>query len=560
SSEAIVTAVQKGKEIKSDRIDSEDGSYRIEGLEGGVYDLVVSAHRYYENSSLRGITVIAFENSADHNITLKEKPLGSISGRITPASVRVFITASRGSLRDGSDLADEDGNYKIEDLMKGTYILVAEADGFSPGFIWAVEVTAGKDTGGQDITLKPLSTVGSISGVITPPLARARVHVLQNGEEITVELTNDDGSYHIWNLKEGLYDLEVTSAYGYYSDTSMVDIEVVAGEESPDHNVTLTLIPTGSISGKITPLFPGKDIWFTLKGEFGSSFSTNPDSEYKINPENGHYVIEEVEEGIYDLVIEETVYYSEYLLKDIVVVAGQDSPNHDVVLTPKPARGSISGTVSPASSNAIVTFYKAGEIIDWVEDKIDPTDGNYSSGFLLEPGIYDLEVTAEKGYQRNTSLKGIEVISGEDSSGNNITLVKPSLPVGSNSLHTGKGYMYFSLKEGGAIYDPQYDFALGMESPEIPIIKVAEWFDTAGVIDLGPIHMTEVTTVPLDGYAVKIPIIEQHSYAIRTPDGHYGVIYSAHLVVRKGSVLQGNYRVLYFDWVYQPDGTRSFYW
>ncbi|MEW5768574.1 MAG: hypothetical protein AB1797_13360 [bacterium] len=556
SSEAIVTAVQKGKEIKSDRIDSEDGSYRIEGLEGGVYDLVVSTHRYYENSSLRGITVIAFEDSPDHNVTLKEeKPLGSISGRITPASAKVFITASRGSLRDGSDWADEDGNYKIEDLMKGTYILVAEADGFSPGLIWAVEVTAGKDTGGQDITLKPLSTVGSISGVITPPLAMARVHVLQKGEEITVELTNDDGSYHIWNLKEGLYDLEVTSAYGYYSDTSMVNIEVVAGEESPDHNVTLTLIPTGSISGKITPLFPGKDIWFTLKGEFGSSFSANPDSEYRINPEDGSYVIGEVKEGTYDLVIEADGYY-DYLIEDIVVIAGQDSSGHDVQLVPEPEvlKGSISGTITPASTKAKVSAWKDGKLE--ASTTIDPNDGSYKID--LPVGIYDLEVTAEKGYLRDTSLKEIEVISNKNSTNHNIILIKTLLPSGSNILYEADMMIRnFDLSKGEIVYKKE-DFCVWEESNQA-IIVVFDYGSDEGIIDLGNVSLTEVTLVPSEGYSKELPIVEGNTYAIKTHQGYYGLIYVAHLYFKE-IYPQKSYPVIHFDWCYQPDGTRNFSW
>ncbi|MDI6794219.1 MAG: hypothetical protein QME81_15380 [bacterium] len=248
-------------------------------------------------------------------------------------------------------------------------------------------------------------------------------------------------------------------------------------------------------------------------------------------------------------------------MENIVVVAGQDSPNHDVVLTPKPARGSISGIVSPASSEAIVTFYKAGEIIDFVY--INPTDGSYSNSFS-EAGIYSVEVTAEKGYLRDISLKEIEVVAGKDSSGNNVTLVKPPLPVGSSSLVIDRSPKYFSLKEGEIGPLPPSDLAFERESIDSLIVKINTAIvagDTvAEIIDLGPICMMEVTTVPLNGYVKEIPITEKHSYAMRTSDGHYEVIYITHLVLKEGSLFHGNYVILYFDWVYQPNGTRVFYW
>ncbi|MDI6794494.1 MAG: carboxypeptidase-like regulatory domain-containing protein, partial [bacterium] len=299
--EPATSQVQYGASSKTGFLTEEDKALvtkhevTIDSLEKGVaYYLKAISRDANANPASSKTQVVALSQASDTtppvipNVTLEEKPLGSISGKITPTSVKAFISANQGGMREGSDWADADGNYKIEDLMEGTYTLVVNVDGFSPAFIWDVEVIGGKDIGGQDITLKlkPLSTAGSISGVITPPSSRARVHVLQNGEEVTVELTDkDDGTYHIWNLKEGLYDLEVTSAYGYYSDTSMVNIQVVAGEESPDQNVTLTLISTGSISGKISPFSPDMCVSFDV-----SYLSVTSDYDYRINSD-GSYTI-----------------------------------------------------------------------------------------------------------------------------------------------------------------------------------------------------------------------------------------------------------------------------
>lgn len=89
------------------------------------------------------------------------------------------------------------------------------------------------------------ATTGSISGTISP-----RETWLNRNATVTAEPTNmnlspvsgqislQDGSYTIPGLRPGTYGLVVT-ALGYGTDTSITNVQVVAGQDSPNHNVEL---------------------------------------------------------------------------------------------------------------------------------------------------------------------------------------------------------------------------------------------------------------------------------------------------------------------------------
>ncbi len=88
------------------------------------------------------------------------------------------------------------------------------------------------------------ATTGSISGNIFPreswQFGSAKVAAQQNGFNVKppVSVSAQNGSYSITGLQPGFYDLEVTSQ-GYGVDRSMTNIQVIAGQASPNHDVTL---------------------------------------------------------------------------------------------------------------------------------------------------------------------------------------------------------------------------------------------------------------------------------------------------------------------------------
>ena len=78
-------------------------------------------------------------------------------------------------------------------------------------------------------------------------------------------------------------------------------------------------------------------------------------------------------------------------------------------------------------------------------------------------------------------------------------------------------------------------------------------FDSPGIIDMGDVPLDAITEAPESGYQETAKPIEGHSYTMRS-QGKYGKI-------RIEDIFSPQLRSVTeyeFEWVYQPDGTRSF--
>ena len=75
-----------------------------------------------------------------------------------------------------------------------------------------------------------------------------------------------------------------------------------------------------------------------------------------------------------------------------------------------------------------------------------------------------------------------------------------------------------------------------------------------GVMDLGAVSLDSVTTVSTSGYSSDVLVQSGHTYAIKTEDGKYGLVYINFITYTGGEYPA----TVSFDWVYQGDGTASF--
>jgi hypothetical protein len=157
-----------------------DGTFTLRGLPEGVYGLAAVAEGYAYGKAQR-VEV----DAPPLEIMLGRK--GGVAGRVTTpdgaplAAYRLELmrtrrnTAQYGETGMTWDIADPEGNYRIEGLDAGTYVLLVRADGtcptYSPGFQVGRDVVIGMDV--------QMSAGGRVIGVVRDaqgaPLAGAAV-------------------------------------------------------------------------------------------------------------------------------------------------------------------------------------------------------------------------------------------------------------------------------------------------------------------------------------------------------------------------------------------------
>ncbi len=92
-------------------------------------------------------------------------------------------------------------------------------------------------------TIRMIETIlsGTISGTVTPDTLRTLITAFEAGTTTVVTSTYSDtltGEYVLQALLEGTYDLE--AAAGGFDPATEAGVSVVAGQDNPDHDFTLT--------------------------------------------------------------------------------------------------------------------------------------------------------------------------------------------------------------------------------------------------------------------------------------------------------------------------------
>ncbi|MCJ7489865.1 MAG: ABC transporter substrate-binding protein [Thermoplasmata archaeon] len=168
-------------------------------------------------------------------VTVEEIPeggLGWITGYVEDTAgdpiTEALVTIIDG---DSSENTDELGMYNIS-VEPGTYDLVASADGYSND---TDTVSVEKDfVTWSNFTLG--MTSGSVTGqvldsVTEEAVAGALVKLFESGEEVASysKKTDDDGSFEIFLVDEGTYEV-VVSKVGFETNDTVDDVTVTPGE------------------------------------------------------------------------------------------------------------------------------------------------------------------------------------------------------------------------------------------------------------------------------------------------------------------------------------------
>ncbi|MFQ5706197.1 MAG: carboxypeptidase regulatory-like domain-containing protein [bacterium] len=455
--------------------------------ENGEYIIQVRPGQYYVHASAEGFNGEFFDDAkqiADATLVGVEPdqhttgidfaldPRGSISGTVTDqvteqpiagAAVQAFLQTTDVAVASSPDVVgfraetDDQGNYTIENLPAGKYIVRAVAEGYLPEFF---EEKARKDEAtilaiedntqltGIDFTLE---MGGSISGQVASaldslPIADALVQVWEADSDFHRRAyTNDDGAYTVKGLRTGSYVVQVI-AEGFFSEffdnvrnrDEATLVEVVSPNDTSGIDFFLEPFAEtkGTIAGRVTSekdeaailgalviavspedLFPH----ITFTGPRGNYHLTN------LNP--GKYFVFSWAFGFIGEFYDDAKVFRE--ADPVFVEAGSVTDGINFALTPlhRPGLHTIRGQVRSAETgDPIAGVLVHGQIENDVQvNAVTNSDGN----FLLADvpaGTYKIRATGigyADGYFGGSSVDNaatVAVGNGQDAQNINLNL------------------------------------------------------------------------------------------------------------------------------------------
>jgi len=268
-----------------------------------------------------------------------------------------------------------------------------------------------------------LAQFGSISGRVTDEVTGEPIigaHVIADRLDSMYhchgEARTDTGGYYaIEHLHPGSYQVGA-SAVGYVAETYPAPVTVISGQNTPDINFALT--PgggTGSISGRVTNEVTGNPI---LGAHVVAMGLDNYCYAEAWTDSNGHYMLEGLCAGIWQVQAEAFGYIPEVYPDTVTVVDGQNTPNINFALTPSGGEiGSISGIVTDEITGEPVL---GAHIVAMRTDSMCHGHGEAwtdSNGHYIIQGLHlgSYQVSACKaGYIPETYPVPVTVVAGQN--------------------------------------------------------------------------------------------------------------------------------------------------
>ena len=391
---------------------------------------------------------------------------------------------------------------------------------------------------------------GSISSAHAAPVPVQGVLVEAYGTNGSGSSTTDSqGAYNITSfLDTGNYSVTV---YGIgYVDTTIDDIEVTAGAETT--NVDVTLPVSGGISGTVSDAVssaPLQSVYVTAINETGSVTYASTD----FTDSDGNYeVFTNLATGIYNV----TVDFAEgYLMKEVTgvsVTAGEMTNNVDLALD---RSATISGTVTDSGSSAPlqgVLVFAVDSNGDYITSDSTNSSGQYTLNTNLVTGTYNITAPFPDNHFPNM-VSGVAVVAGSqynvdmalDPSGiisGRITNAADGQPVaGAFVSASSNGFSGFDSTNETGYYRISEDLGTGtytvsalygLSYNETMGVSVTQGSETSGVdmeLDItvqpsGTItgHVTDaVTGDPIEDAEVTAEGLAGYGYATTDENGDY---------------------------------------
>ncbi|HVW07621.1 MAG TPA: carboxypeptidase regulatory-like domain-containing protein [Bryobacteraceae bacterium] len=207
-----------------------DGHFSITGMPPDSYTLQIERAGFSVPFDLPEELEIGAADNANLHFALT--PDGAITGRVLDADghavedVELRAEPDFASADSPRALTDANGNFRLGGLSPGPYHLLAvpqntwsppeqRTDGTTdmqdaPTWSHAIQVSSGNEAGGIEIHLTRLPIAGVSGRIENPPPNAANTELLlesrDNGERTTGGV-KPDGSFHLWRLYPGDYEL-----------------------------------------------------------------------------------------------------------------------------------------------------------------------------------------------------------------------------------------------------------------------------------------------------------------------------------------------------------------
>ncbi len=245
------------------------GDYTLYPMRPGAYVVAASAEGYEPAVYPDTIHIEQGQTIEDIDFALEPaQPVeyGAISGTVTDAETNDPIQGAWvHTMHRLGAYTDEYGDYTIDSVPAGDYIVGAMAEGYH-GAVYpdTVVVVGGQTTEDIDFALVPGQPVeyGAISGTVTDaetndPIQGAWVHTMHR----LGAYTDEYGEYTIDSVPAGCY-LVTATAEGYQGQTYPDTVVVVGGQTSEDIDFALEPCAPrhGAIAGKVTDSETGEII------------------------------------------------------------------------------------------------------------------------------------------------------------------------------------------------------------------------------------------------------------------------------------------------------------
>ncbi len=221
-----------------------DGSFRITGItKGGTYLLTYSKDGYVSNLS-NSVDVTVGKVSTVPSVTLKSV-MSTVSGKVllSGASSHENITILlKNSTNQYTASTDQNGEYKINRVLPGTYTLMASKDGYVTALTneFVIESSSEKEVELLTLSVAIRSITGSVKLELLTDYAGALVTAtnIADSTEVYSAITNSAGVYTLAGMTPGEYSIVIS--YTGYRTTTLETVNVVSS--------TVTTIPLTEIS------------------------------------------------------------------------------------------------------------------------------------------------------------------------------------------------------------------------------------------------------------------------------------------------------------------------
>jgi protocatechuate 3,4-dioxygenase beta subunit len=375
------------------------------------------------------------ERQIDHNCPFTGQPGETVEKNIVlgighPIAGRVFGPNSEGvkeanviaiaygsnTSSRGEALTDEDGNFQIEGLAQGSYMLMIQAKGYRQRQQHRVQIG---DLNLQIEMIRQGTLIGRVVDQTTgKPIESFKLHLLHvntavpiqgsatvNYEPTEVKETikgSADGSFTLVGVDAGLFALKVT-AIGYASRVTD-NFSVVDGQENPP--LTIGLTKGGTIKGRVVDASSGQPIAGVqvtsrdgdlteamVVDQFIQDMVATRTTERKARTgADGFFELKLLNPGRYRLQLEHFNYTTTWV-SDKLVVEGQTQDAGSIQMSPG---GTVAGKVVDAAgkpcTRCVVRIF--GELEQY-QGRTDG-EGKYSIEHI-KPGLYRLTATRAPG-------------------------------------------------------------------------------------------------------------------------------------------------------------------